>query len=412
MICIAVLATFVSYTSASREKPSVDAWADAAKLILSHQGWVNKGFRGHDTQHGGFTFRGVVADYPMRPGNTVVEIPRSLWITLSSFPKFQDAPIKDTSDCQSANEKGDLAILKFAAALALETKKGKASKYNLYLQKLPTMKDFQQFHPLFAEDKVFSDFGGLHILDAVRERRQGDEVMQRCFTTWQSISESPAAGLNWSDVMLALMRIRTRNFDSSDYAAPDGSGVMVPALDLLNTERSDMVNAEYMIIRRNPEDIKHDVFKVKVVGNGVPAGGELYDEYCHGCDNSYMLFSWGIYLEDNRNKTWHYGAACEVPPHPSTNFESTNGTTSFLQRSAEDMLDLDDAAAARAAGWSAPRCQKDKVNSQKQGLLRCSLARLAWEECFEKWTKQKANKVVSSEKTSTAHAFLRHQINF
>merc|ERR1719443_1501537 len=134
------------------------------------------------------------------------------------------------------------------------------------------MDDFQQFHPLFAEPALFTDFGGLRILDAVRDRRQGDEVMKNCFGTWKNVSQSPVASLDWSEVMLALMRIRTRNFDSGDYADPDGAGVMVPAVDLLNTERSDEVNAEYMIIR-NDKDMNKDVFKVRVVGNGINAGG-------------------------------------------------------------------------------------------------------------------------------------------
>merc|ERR1719375_381240 len=123
--------------------------------------------------------------------------------------------------------------------------------------------------------------------------------------------------------MLALMRIRTRNFDSGDYADPDGAGVMVPAVDLLNTERSDEVNAEYMIIR-NDKDINKDVFKVRVVGNGINAGGELYDDYCHECDNSYLLFIWGVYLEDNRKNVWHYGADCDIPSRTSTTDHGVN----------------------------------------------------------------------------------------
>lgn len=414
MISVVVITATLCFATGISEDHGGSAWADATELIRAHRGWVNKGFSGNDTQHGGFTLRGVVADRLMRPGSTVAEIPRSLWITLDSFPKVRDSPIQDTPDCKTANERGDLAILKFAGALALEGRKGLTSKYNLYLRDLPTMNDFEQFHPLFAEPAVFSDFAGLRIMDAVQDRRKWDEVMKHCFYSWKKVSQSPVADLDWSEVMLALMRIRTRNFDSSDYASQDGSGVLVPALDLLNTERSDKVNAEYMIIRRSPGDVSRDVFKIKVVGNGVAEGGELYDEYCHGCDNSYMLFSWGVYLENNLNNTWHYGADCRASSH-SDGDAGTSTSADRLLRSTRDMLSLDNAAMAHASGWTAPRCREDKIRSSgssRQGPLRCSLARLAWEECHVQWMQKDRKQVLATrvsevtQKTGATHAFL------
>eukprot|EP00747_Dinoflagellata_sp_TGD_P013905 gnl/TRDRNA2_/TRDRNA2_123000_c0_seq1.p1 gnl/TRDRNA2_/TRDRNA2_123000_c0~~gnl/TRDRNA2_/TRDRNA2_123000_c0_seq1.p1 ORF type:complete len:128 (-),score=16.72 gnl/TRDRNA2_/TRDRNA2_123000_c0_seq1:32-415(-) len=81
-----------------------------------------------------------------------------------------------------------------------------------------------------------------------------------------------------------------------------------------------------------------------------------------------MLSVWGIYLEDNPNK---------VNQSNCRNRERLRSSTAWMLETIDPQKVSHD--------LTAPRCRESAVQSTKQGPLRCSLARLAWEQCFESW---------------------------
>jgi len=155
------------------------------------------------------------------------------------------------------------------------------------------------------------------------------------------------------------MQYRTRVFGISPT-----SPSMIPASDFLNTDTPWHINTLWQV--------KADTFKVDPIPGKVPAGSELYYMYCKKCDNSMLVASWGLYLEENENKV----------PTPADC--SAHGKFKSLRAASEAMLDLNDVPATRKERRTAPRCQKTALSSP-QGPLRCSFARLAWEQCALKW---------------------------
>lgn len=284
--------------------------------------------------------------------------------TLDNFPELQSAPLEELAECKAAQENDDLNTLKMAAALALEERKGNASQFNFYLRGLPTLTDFRTFHPRFMATDLLADFGALPHAQVTPRMQKHDLNIQVCFERWQQVPRSPVSEVHWDDIVLAMARYRTRRYTNGSNQMP----VMVPGADLLNTEKLSTVNTVYKI--------SNGTFSL-VTNSTIQAGSELYDLYCDNCDNSFMMYVWGVYLEDNPNPI-------KFPPVDCT-ARSNGGTAKSLQEAAESVLDLDTLPVAQSEGWTAPRCRASSLASYKQGPLRCSLARLAWEYCGEEW---------------------------
>jgi len=149
-------------------------------------------------------------------------------------------------------------------------------------------------------------------------------------------------------MQLALARTRTRV-----YGVDKNHSAIVPGADLLNTSPQKGLNTAWDF-HRNPNRYS------MTTKQSISAGQELYDSYCATCTNAGMLIPWGVYLEDNTNVMTALSAE----------------SCAKLRQPALVMLNT----ASLQPGWTAPRCFQEKL-AEDQGPLRCSLARLAWEQC-------------------------------
>eukprot|EP00929_Paragymnodinium_shiwhaense_P081662 TRINITY_DN42798_c0_g1_i1.p1 TRINITY_DN42798_c0_g1~~TRINITY_DN42798_c0_g1_i1.p1 ORF type:complete len:229 (+),score=53.05 TRINITY_DN42798_c0_g1_i1:207-893(+) len=151
-----------------------------------------------------------------------------------------------------------------------------------------------------------------------------------------------------------------------------GQSCLLPAVDLINTAEAGRWNVDLQ------PKFYGDYEEVKLQAKDLPAGEEILIRFCPNpeCDNSYMLAQWGIYLEANTRLLQPIlerpAAQCDAPG---------------LRKAAEASLRMEEGALqqARDAGWASPRCTSQQLASPEQGVLRCSLARLAWERCAEDW---------------------------
>lgn len=347
--------------------------------VTANGGSVNEVLKSSEIDHAGLKYRGVIAEKGVWGMTSLFHIPRKLWIELDHFPEVVDVPLAKLAGCKL--DQTELYKIKLAAALALELRKGNASFYHVYFNTLPTLAEFRTFHPHFMHAALLSDFKALPLVAAVRKIQAHDEDLKSCFDAWKRGPDSKVAGLAWDEMLLGLSWLRTRGHDSGS-----GQPIIIPASDLLNTEKEDKVN---VVVQVNYDD-----FTVRTSWNGLAAGQELYVQYCSSCDNSQLLSMWGIYLEDNsRDLDRPKGHVDCGPRHPvlakghsaTSKHAHTVQIEQSLRSVAESVLDFGSLSAAESGGWTAPRCKAAALDSVEQGALRCSLARLAWEYCAQEW---------------------------
>jgi len=302
---------------------------------------------------GGNNVRGLLTTQELSEKATFLVIPSRLWLLPSYFPKFAYAKLPPT--CRNTVTQHEL---KFAAALAAETAKGNSSFYYTYLKHLPTSADFHSFFPRMMDATLQSDFAALPLVTSVRKSQARDKDIQKCFAMWAKESSSPARGLTWEHVHLALNWINTRAWgvEHQDTYA------LIPAADMLNTAR--------------PLDLKvnwwtSDKEFYMLTRSSVASGTQLLGSYCQDCDNSEMMNHWGVYLEDNPNPVEGNAEACAG--------KDGGHMKKVTQAALQDPASI-------ASGWLSPRCRSSTLNHE-QGPLRCSLARLAWETCKKHWGK-------------------------
>lgn len=362
----ALLVFFALQAHAEKTKGEYEsAWREMATLITENGGWVHEGLKSNSTLHGGNEVRGVVASESFPGWTTLLRVPQKLLFTLDNFPELQNAALEELTECKAAHERDDLDTMRIAAALALEERKGNASEFNWYLRGLPTLSDFRTFFPRFMETDLLTDFGELPAAKIAQKQQQHDLDIRACFLRWQQVPRSPVSEVHWDEIVEAMSRYRTRGYNNGS----NEMAVLVPGADLMNTEKLSRLNVVWKI--------SNGSFSL-ITNSTVQPGSELYELYCDDCDNSFMMLVWGIYLEDNSNPL-------KGGPPVDCAARSNGGTVKSLQEAAESVLDLDSLPAAQSNGWTAPRCHASSLASYKQGPLRCSLARLAWEYCWQEW---------------------------
>lgn len=349
-----------------------DAWSETAAWLAANGAEVDSLLRANVTSHGGASIRGVVSGARLGPAETLLRVPRKLWLTLEHFPELQRANLSKVPACVDLPGTGKgCSALKEVAAIAAETRKGDASFFAPYLRTLPTLAEIRSFHPLYAGTPIVADFGALSIVTYALRVQFSDNQTRDCFEAWRRSPERPSAlaGLSWGDYELALAWFRTRS-----YSVGLGEGALIPGSDLLNTAKRRSLNTAW-----SPDG---GVFTLRTSAS-VPAGAELFDTYCSTCDNERMLTNWGVYLEDNPNAL--SDNKTKLIDCDAVNFLPGEGTADTLREAAEAALDLSPTALseARAEGWRSPRCRRTLASPQ--GPLRCSLARLAWEYCGRQW---------------------------
>lgn len=322
---------------------------------------ANADLRSNVFKLGGANVRGVLTPNYMPDKTTLWVIPKRLWLVPSHFPNFAESKLPST--CRRIKEHE----LKFAAALAAETQKGKSSFYYTYLKHLPTTTDFRSFLPRMMEAGLQSEFAALPLVAEVQQSQADDKDIKACFEKWVKEDGSPARGLTWEQIQLGLNWINTRAFTMFQYFGTQDINALIPGADMLNTATNVGLNVEW-----HASETEYTM----QTGKPVASASELRDPYCQDCDNIKMMKHWGVYMEDN--------------PNPVPNPVQQSDADICSGEGSNDMKQLTQAAlqdpASAATGWLSPRCRASTLD-KVQGPLRCSLARLAWETCSEHWEK-------------------------
>lgn len=336
-----------------------DVFQSLAKWMTGRGASVDTNLKGGYAKHGGANIRGVLSAGSIKPGIALMKMPKDLWIwqNTTMFADLMAAKAKLATDVKACGllDPKVFTNLMMAAGLAREKAKGDASALKLALKSFPKLHDFESFHPRFAGTELLTDFKSLKFCDTIKELQAVDSKLQQCYTGVQShLSAASLAGIGWPDVQEASMQIRTRAYGNKDLL-PDAT-VVIPLADLLNTAPNSHWNSQWHLTA--------DMFTMTTKA-AIGANTELVESYCPQCDNRRMLSLWGIYLENNE--------------HRGLNCSSEQASDSVLKKATLAVLE-----ATKAPQLTAPRC-KASVFSTKQGPLRCSLARLAWEACSPQW---------------------------
>jgi len=342
--------------------------------VISNNGMVHPGLKSNMTYHRGFPVRGIISTESLWSWTSVLTVPRSLWLDRDTFKETKAVSLQHIVECRNMHSDMDEETLKFGAGLALENKKGSGSFYFPWLRSLPSWADFHSFLPRLMEPSLRQDFSALPFVTAMTKVQQQDSAMRDCFQAWQKEPYSVVASITWQETSRMLSVYKTRSIDAG------GLPFMIPAMDLLNTENSEEASAQW--------DIAHMEFTLSTQLAGLSAGAELTEEYCPSCSNFELMAIWGIFLEDNLNDVGETDTSFCYNSANSTgksNLTSDQSPVS-LRKATEAMLDFK--SQSLSSQWRAPRCQPEKVMSSEQGPLRCSLARLAWEQCHVEWNRQ------------------------
>lgn len=319
---------------------------------------VDMHLQGSYREHGGANIRGVISTSSSPPGTVLMTLPKHLWIwehtsIFADLIGSMEALLMESPSCSAVNGK-EVSKMMIAAGMAREKAKGNASDLHLALKALPSLHDYQSFHPRLAGPEILRDFKSLAISGTIRAQQVVDTSLRHCFTELKNKTSS-IAGIEWPHVHEALEQIRTRAFGSKDLP---GSPVVIPLADLLNTSPAQEHNTLWHLSAEN--------FTMSTAGKvPVAANAELFDSYCAKCNNKDMLLLWGIYLETNSNR------GLECSQRSASDKSLHNATMAMLETK-------------KHPTWAAPRC-KAAVFEAPQGTMRCSLARLAWEACSSHW---------------------------
>lgn len=337
----------------------MDAWKESTEFLLSMKldtAEVNSNLMTGVTQHGGQEVRGIISSAAIKGKTNLLVIPKKAWMTLDNFPEMRDSSLI----CQDNHQE-----LKMATAIGIEAAKQRSSKWSPYLTTLPGYKDFHAFYPRWADDELMEEFSALPLVKGLKDFKDSEEKVKKCWEEWKENGPESIEGVaatSWDDVKLALAQWRTRNHNITDSKG-NYSHALLPAADLMNTGTSEQVNTAWWF-EDTDHDGESDHYYLQSKGDA-PKGEEYFEAYCSTCTNHDMLLSWGIYIENNDN----------------TLDKLDDEACSQLKRHFGDYLDFSDQPKEAVRS---PRCQPSTVKLV-QGPMRCSLTRLAYESCGEKY---------------------------
>lgn len=382
MGCATLLFAFLHVVPVIGSRGQTDtksAWLELSQWLDNKGGWVQSSIKSDFTNHGGAMIRGLVLTTSSFMGTTLIEVPRHLWLELSFWPEIEKASLAHHSTCNDLSD-SEMHRLKFASGLALESRKGNASEHSTYLRHLPQLNEYKSFHPSFMNAQLQEDFRSLPVVEFAKRTQEDEARMKACFMSWKNDPQSSVKHVNFEEVESGLSHLRNRGFIVENHP------LMVPVLDLINTEQSELVNADV--------HFNMDVVSLVVSSTWLGNTDELLYGYCQTCDNDVMLSQWGVFLESNANSLpTDHKVDCQGT-RAATN--TSSGHTGNLQKAASSALDLQ-----QYQEGMVPRCKADTFKSE-QGPLRCSLARLAWEYCGQSWMQKPGALQVGNGTSSSA----------
>jgi len=252
-------------------------------------------FSGWDKQQGDLgsglkdMVRGLGAREDMDKGELVLKVPRKLLIV----------PSKPVDSMQ------DNAIL-LALAVAAEIKKDSSSTWNRYLALLPSEKQLQRTHPMYASNSDLAIFSDIAMARAVRGTRS------RLRDSWKkgkvdgddgNIAASFEGVYEWSEMLRAYVvqlsrRIRLQLPSVSDKNSLSQTLALVPVMDMMNFgDETRKFNCGW-------DYAAEDDSLVVRTTRQVMRGEELLlsEEEVEGKpkDNAYMAYQYGITIDGNQ----------------------------------------------------------------------------------------------------------------
>lgn len=243
--------------------------------------------------HAGRTIRGLSAARRLRAGENILEIPSQLVLsakhrTLQSLYAERDKKVQLGQAWQ------------LAGFLAAEAQLGESSPWARYLEHLPKLDEFKEWHPLWASKYLITSFQQLPLTQLVakyqhsmrKEWKEWKAFMRHARRTWKeegTVSASlkslrlAAANVTRDDFAWAFTVVLTRGFNDGRGAA------LVPVADDLNTDVPKHLNVH--LSRR--EDGRFEV----VTKRAVDVGDELLMAYVgQAQDNEGLEGAWGFSL--------------------------------------------------------------------------------------------------------------------
>lgn len=366
--CLLLVSCCVA-TRAGRRDGKAD-WNDMKTWLTSKGAYFHDGIEGGRMMpHGGYDIRSMVATaaFPEEP-TTLFTIPRDVAIETRNHPEFHNAPLKELPGCGTLKETY-VEDVRLAGVIAVETQKGSQSKYSMYLQQLPTLADYQSFHPRFMEASLQKEWAELPVVHGAQEQQALDANFKKCFLDWKHSAGSPVAMVSWEQFLLGLTHFQNRMISAQ------GNNFMIPGMDLVNTDPRK-VNTQWQLVHMGDQG-EHFALS----GYAIEPGQEVFVDYCSDCDNQEMLLKWGVYLEDNPNEL----AYEHTTVHCADKVEGNATGALTLREQSESVLNMKELDKAREQGWRAPRCDSEKLGKE-QSPLQCSMARLAFESCADLWS--------------------------
>lgn len=298
-------------------------------------------------------------------GTVVIELPRLALLDvdlLGSMPEYT-AIASSTPNCTlSKGFTRSQRNLKLLVMLAIEKLKGSTSEFSPYLELLPSQAELRGSDLYYAGDDLVKDFGSLPIMSFWRRiQAEHYKEFEYCFYAMKAELPHETSGVSWEDVEALLRMHRSRHFAITE---PWSLEFLSPAADYVNTGITSEQNVKVVLMVG--DQLGQNLTLQFVVSHALDPGQELISSYFTGLDNEDVLFRWNMYLEDNEIglAAGEAVAICTDERHD-------------LRAATLKQLDLEEQRPV-------PRCLHSGI-IEGQVLLRCSLARLAYELCAASW---------------------------
>lgn len=244
--------------------------------------------------YSGFMVRGMGATRDLESGD-VLEIPQASLLT----------SLNEELNAGLFEDKMAAPRVQLLGLVAAHKEMGDSSPFAPYLTELPTLTDFEGYHPFFLSDNLMEEYQGSPLVGMVRNRQQEfDGLWQR----WQqlSLSGNPTSSISASATAVsedsfkwAYLNCLTRCFDTH-WDVGGGKLVSVPGMvpvgDNCNTAAKPNVWWEFD--RKDPSNPKLQFSALE----HIPEGSEILIPYA-GPEQHYpnddFADEWGFALKDN-----------------------------------------------------------------------------------------------------------------